>query len=114
VDQSLIRSDLKRIQWIDWFEANTLDPPPAPSMSFDRSFLALDAAVNGVGIAIESCVLARKELESGQLVKAFPAKPGPPTTLDTISPTRNPAASGAWRVFFADWLINDTSGETRL
>ncbi|MGZ9718980.1 LysR substrate-binding domain-containing protein [Rhizobium miluonense] len=67
--QPLIRSDLKRIQWVDWFEANDLGPPPPPSMSFDRSFLALDAAVNGLGVALESDVLARRELESGKLVR---------------------------------------------
>ncbi|WP_037087853.1 LysR substrate-binding domain-containing protein [Neorhizobium vignae] len=65
----LIRSDLKRIQWIDWFEANDLGPPPPPSMSFDRSFLAIDAAVNGLGVALESDVLARRELENGKLVR---------------------------------------------
>ncbi|TBY72519.1 LysR family transcriptional regulator [Rhizobium leguminosarum bv. viciae] len=67
--QPLIRSDLKRIQWIDWFEANDLGPPPPPSMSFDRSFLAVDAAVNGLGVALESDVLARRELENGKLVR---------------------------------------------
>lgn len=69
LQQPLIRSDLKRIQWIDWFEANDRGPPPSPSMSFDRSFLALDAAVNGLGITLESDVLARRELESGKLIR---------------------------------------------
>jgi DNA-binding transcriptional LysR family regulator len=65
----LIRSDLKRIQWIDWFELNNLGPAPQPAMSFDRSFLALDAAANGLGIALESNTLATRELEKGRLVK---------------------------------------------
>lgn len=67
----LIRSDLKRIQWIDWFELNNLGPPPPPAMSFDRSFLAVDAAANGLGVALESNTLARRELESGRLVSPF-------------------------------------------
>lgn len=67
----LIRSDLKRIQWADWFEANSLGFPPPPSMSFDRSFLALDAAANGLGVALESDVLAARDLESGRLVRPF-------------------------------------------
>ncbi|KQR36061.1 LysR family transcriptional regulator [Rhizobium sp. Leaf155] len=71
---SLIRSDLKRVQWIDWFEANGLGTPPAPSMSFDRSFLALDAATNGLGVALESNVLARRQLDSGVLVAPFAGK----------------------------------------
>ncbi|TBA08187.1 LysR family transcriptional regulator [Rhizobium ruizarguesonis] len=114
VDQSLIRSDLKRIQWIDWFEANNLGPPPAPSMSFDRSFLALDAAVNGLGIALESCVLARKELESGQLVKAFPAKSRDNRYIGHYLAYPKSGSQRRLARIFADWLINDTSGETRL
>lgn len=70
----LIRSDLKRIQWVDWFEANDLGPAPQPAMSFDRSFLALDAAINGLGIALESNVLARRALESGRLVRPLTGK----------------------------------------
>jgi DNA-binding transcriptional LysR family regulator len=114
VGQSLIRSDLKRIQWIDWFEANNLGPPPAPSMSFDRSFLALDAAVNGLGIALESCVLARKELESGQLVKAFPAKSRDNRYIGHYLAYPKSGSQRRLARIFADWLINDTSGETRL
>ncbi|MFB9952974.1 LysR substrate-binding domain-containing protein [Rhizobium puerariae] len=67
----LIRSDLKRIQWIDWFEANNLGTPPVPAMSFDRSFMALDAAANGLGVALESHVLAEQDLDSGRLVIPF-------------------------------------------
>lgn len=67
----LIRSDLKRVQWVDWFESNGLGTPPAPAMTFDRSFLALDAAINGLGIALESDVLARRALDANRLVRPF-------------------------------------------
>lgn len=69
--QPLIRSDLKRIQWLDWFEANGLGSPPPQVMSFDRSFLAIDAAANGVGIALESTTLAQRALKSGMVVLPF-------------------------------------------
>jgi len=65
----LIRSDLKRIQWKDWFELNNLGSPPPPTMSFDRSFLALDAAANDLGIALESNLLAHRDLHNGRLVR---------------------------------------------
>jgi DNA-binding transcriptional LysR family regulator len=65
----LIRSDLKRVQWTDWFESNDVGTPPTPAMTFDRSFLALDAAANGLGVALESHVLAHRALERGQLVQ---------------------------------------------
>lgn len=105
--QSLIRSDLKRIQWIDWFEANNLGPPPPPSMSFDRSFLVLDAAVNGLGIALESCVLAHKELESGKLVKAFPVGCRENRYIGHYLAYPKSGSQRRLARIFADWLIND-------
>ena len=35
---------------------------------FDRSHMAIDAAVDGIGIALESELLAWRELRSGQLI----------------------------------------------
>ncbi|WMT91884.1 LysR substrate-binding domain-containing protein [Pelagibacterium sp. H642] len=65
---TLIRSDLKRFQWSDWFEQNNILHPPSPGMSFDRSFMAIAAAANGLGIALESTRLADPELRRGALV----------------------------------------------
>ncbi|MCD7111451.1 LysR substrate-binding domain-containing protein [Rhizobium sp. DKSPLA3] len=114
VHQSLIRSDLKRIQWIDWFEANNLGPPPAPSMSFDRSFLVLDAAVNGLGIALESCVLARRELESGLLVRPFSPKCRHNRYIGHYLAYPKSGSQRRLARIFADWLTGDTSGEKGL
>ncbi|WP_407048904.1 LysR substrate-binding domain-containing protein [Methyloraptor flagellatus] len=64
----LIRSEVKRVQWHHWFTANGLEPPAAHGMRFDRSFLALAAAADGVGVAMESTLLAERELADGRLV----------------------------------------------
>ncbi len=37
-------------------------------MRFDRSFLAIAAAVEGLGVALESTRLAERELKAGRLV----------------------------------------------
>lgn len=66
--RTLIRSDNKRIQWPDWYAANGLPGPPAHGMSFDRSFLAIAAAADGLGVALESTRLAGRELATGRLV----------------------------------------------
>ena len=58
--QSLIESDNKRIHWLDWFAANSLTPPDRYGPRFDRSFLAIGAAVNGLGVALESTLLAER------------------------------------------------------
>lgn len=65
----LIQSDRKQVRWPDWFAGNGVEPPPQQSgMRFDRSFLAIAAAVDGLGIALESTRLAERELAAGKLV----------------------------------------------
>lgn len=67
-DQVLIDSDNKQIRWSDWFTANGLLAPRPHGMRFDRSFLAISAAANGLGVALESTRLAEKEINARQLV----------------------------------------------
>ena len=65
----LIQSDRKQIRWPDWFAANDVPPPSQQGgLRFDRSFLAIAAAVNDLGIALESVRLAERELAEGRLV----------------------------------------------
>ncbi len=55
-------------QWKGWFEANNLTPPRHYGLRFDRSFMAIAAAVDGLGVVLESKLLAERELASGRLV----------------------------------------------
>ena len=65
----LIQSDRKQVRWPDWFAGNGVKPPSQQSgMRFDRSFLAIAAAVDGLGVALESTRLAERELAAGKLV----------------------------------------------
>jgi LysR family glycine cleavage system transcriptional activator len=70
----LIDSDNKKVRWPDWFAANGLTAPPTHGMRFDRSFLAISAAVNGLGIALESTRLAEKEIANGSLITILSGK----------------------------------------
>ena len=69
----LIQSDNKLIRWTDWYRANGHAAPRAQGRSqgprFDRSFMAIAAAVDGLGIALESTMLAERELADGRLVR---------------------------------------------
>jgi DNA-binding transcriptional LysR family regulator len=67
--QTLIDSDNKKVRWTDWFAANGLIAPELRGPRFDRSFLSINAAVDGLGVALESTRLAERELASGQLVR---------------------------------------------
>ena len=64
----LIQSDLKRVRWSDWFKANAAEPLVPRGARFDRSFLVIAAACDGLGVALESTRLAEREIKSGRLV----------------------------------------------
>ena len=66
---TLIDSQLSRLKWSDWFAANGLDMPSRPHPSFDRAALAIAAAVDGMGVVLESTLLAARELARGDLVE---------------------------------------------
>jgi LysR family glycine cleavage system transcriptional activator len=64
----LIQSDTKQIRWPTWFALNGLPVPTLRGSRFDRSFLAIAAAANGLGVALESTLLAEREIARGRLV----------------------------------------------
>jgi LysR family glycine cleavage system transcriptional activator len=67
--QTLIESETKKVRWPAWFAANGLIAPEPHGPRFDRSFLSLTAAVDELGVALESTRLAERELASGRLVQ---------------------------------------------
>jgi DNA-binding transcriptional LysR family regulator len=69
LNAQLIESDNKMLRWADWFALNGRAAPAGRRARFDRSFLSLAAAADGLGIALESTRLAERELASGRLVR---------------------------------------------
>jgi len=65
----LIQSDSKQVRWPAWFSVNGVAVPSISRGSrFDRSFLAIAAAADGLGIALESTLLAEREIARGRLI----------------------------------------------
>lgn len=71
--QRLLVSHYRRKDWDDWLEANALSAMCADTvrMSFGSSVLTLQAAVDGLGIAIGQTRLISSDLEKGLLVRPF-------------------------------------------
>jgi len=67
--QFLIQSDGQSVQWKGWFAANGMQPPPSYGLAFDRSSMGIAAAAGGLGVILESDLLAEQELASGRLVR---------------------------------------------
>lgn len=64
----LIDSNVNPVQWSDWCKANGLKLPAGARPSFDRGSMAIAAAADGMGIALETTRFAGQELERGDLV----------------------------------------------
>lgn len=69
---TLIHSEVCLVGWRDWMRQHRrvrLDI--ARGLRFDRSFMAISAAVDGLGVCLESLLLVQRELETGRLVAPF-------------------------------------------
>ncbi|CAM3757239.1 LysR substrate-binding domain-containing protein [Polynucleobacter antarcticus] len=69
IDLPLIDSQLSRVMWPSWFTLNSMELPNKPRSSFDRAALVIAAAVDGLGVALESTRLAERALIKGELVE---------------------------------------------
>lgn len=68
----LIQSTVSVVQWADWFAQYTeLRKPERFALRFDRALMALDAAVQGLGVALESAVIAQEHIKAGRLRPVF-------------------------------------------
>jgi LysR family transcriptional regulator, glycine cleavage system transcriptional activator len=78
----LIHSVKSQVQWGRWFAAAGVSAATMwRRVLFDRSHMAIDAAVNGIGIALESDLMMWRELQDGLLV--CPLRHPPPTSRVT-------------------------------
>jgi len=105
----LIDSQLSQVTWRDWFTFNELPMYSRPRLSFDRAALAISAAADGMGIALESLRLAEKEISRGDLVEIG---------RDVFNPLFRDVHFLSQRanekhlekiIFFNEWLMNQVS-----
>jgi DNA-binding transcriptional LysR family regulator len=69
----LVLSEATLLKWPQWFAQHGLARPERPyALSFDRSYMSLEAASHGLGFALESTLLAQKYLAAGTLVEVAP------------------------------------------
>ncbi|MBP7240864.1 LysR substrate-binding domain-containing protein [Amaricoccus sp.] len=103
---TLIHGEINILGWREWSRRNRrarleLDRGPR----FDRSFMAIRAAVDSLGVCLDSMLLAEQELRSGQLVVVLPetamtARGHAFTTLRSKSATRKVTD-------FREWLFRE-------
>jgi len=64
----LIQSNVSVVQWSDWFAAfSDKRAPDRFTLRFDRAHMSLDAAAQGLGVALESTTTGARLLAEGKL-----------------------------------------------
>jgi DNA-binding transcriptional LysR family regulator len=79
----LIHSVKSQVQWPHWFSLCQVAPAhePRQRILFDRSHMAIDAAADGIGLALESTLMMWREWRDGTLI--CPVRHPPAVTLTT-------------------------------
>lgn len=73
LDSNLILSEATLIKWPQLFAQHGVSRPEKPyTLSFDRSYMTLEAASHGLGFALESTLLAQDYLARGALIEVAP------------------------------------------
>lgn len=100
----LIQSNVSVVQWSDWFRAFTSQRAPERfSLRFDRAQMSLDAATQGLGVALESATIAGRHLAERKLVAVFgPGKAIKVKAHFAVYPARH--AKRAPVAAFLQWL----------
>ncbi|WP_046112465.1 LysR substrate-binding domain-containing protein [Aquincola tertiaricarbonis] len=72
LDVPLVQSNVSIVQWSDWFRAfSDKRAPERFAVRFDRAQMSLDAATQGLGVALESAINAGGHLADGKLRPVF-------------------------------------------
>jgi len=68
----LIHSEACLVGWRDWMRQHRkVKLDITRGLRFDRSFMAISAAVDGLGVCLDSLLLVQRELQAGRLVAPF-------------------------------------------
>ena len=77
-------------------------------LHFDRGYLALQAAAQGLGVALESTVFAEPYLRRGELVRLFAPEFGD-MVIGAHTLVYPPPYQGIQKIaLFQDWIVEET------
>ncbi|MFJ2692741.1 LysR substrate-binding domain-containing protein [Pseudomonas sp. NPDC087336] len=103
LDSQLILSEATLIKWPQLFAQHGVSRPEKPyTLSFDRSYMTLEAANHGLGFALESTLLAQDYLARGALVEVAPALSAPITAHHLVFPRAHSTFPRVRR--FLEWM----------
>jgi LysR family transcriptional regulator of beta-lactamase len=101
--ETLLRS-YRADEWPRWFAEAGIAVPPLKGPVFDSSLVMVEAALQGLGVALAPPAMFRRHIEDGTLVQPFPAGPSSGGYWLTWLKSRQPA--GGAQAFRA-WLLDE-------
>ena len=105
---TLLHTDSLPELWQGWLRlAGVGDLAPAQALTLEHFYLTIQAAVDGLGVAMGPTALVADEIEAGRLVAPFPALALPARSYCWYLPTAKSADPAA--LAFRDWLV-ETGG----
>lgn len=103
-DRRLIHSVKSQAQWTRWFALAGMEAPgPWRKVLFDRSHMAIDAAADCLGIALESTLMTERETARGALVRPVRGAPEIRLVTQWVVCPRDHLRQRKVRLFL-DWL----------
>ena len=106
----LIQSTIGVVQWPDWFASQNIAYAPGNyAYRFDRAFMALDAAVQGLGVTFESTSIGEPHLRKGRLKPVFASGEHLPVQAHfLVYPERH--AQRPEVMSFVNWVLEGAAG----
>jgi LysR family glycine cleavage system transcriptional activator len=105
LDFTLIHTERNLVTWKMWFaDKGVSSTGDLRGVCLDPSELAIEAALRGVGVVLESDLLAARELAEGSLVPAFEDNVSEIVSYYLVYP--EDSANIPKVVAFADWIIS--------
>lgn len=68
---TLIHSEFCLVRWRDWINHHEVELDLSRGHRFNRSFMAISSAIDGLGVCLDSLLLVQRELKDGRLVAPF-------------------------------------------
>ncbi|MBM3114329.1 transcriptional regulator GcvA [Jeongeupia naejangsanensis] len=106
---TLLYADTRPTAWQRWFTlAGVPDLKPAATQQFDHFYLALQAAMDGLGVTLGPLPMMQAELENGSLIAPLPAPIVPVRGYCWIAPRS--AMNDPSIAAFCQWLERSAEG----
>ncbi|BCL75248.1 DNA-binding transcriptional activator GcvA [Jeongeupia sp. HS-3] len=106
---TLLYADTRPTAWQRWFTlAGVPDLKPAATQQFDHFYLALQAAMDGLGVTLGPMPMMQTELENGSLIAPLPGPTVPVRGYCWIAPRT--ALNDPTIAAFCQWLERSAEG----